>query len=671
MQEKNLITAIKEYKASQNDEQLKKIGEEGFAHFLDQEACSGNEENREALLHEVLPIYMLYETKFNKKEHYTDIVSRCEDAVLQFPQSSVIYEMLKEVFCFMSEEIYEQYDRVRRLIKEQKQRLAETAAPETAASHGCTDADFQKLMEKEETGQELAEVLFKTARGIVLEMKVTGCYTSEEEHEIYVNGVLKEKSNKMVISLFDLLPDTEYEIAVVFGNRRAKSFCVRTEAEFVTLDVKRFGAKGDGVSDDTLFLQCAINACPKNGRVYVPAGKYRITSLFLKSDFTLELAGEAVLMAEVDRTKFPVLPGRIESTDEKEEYCLGTWEGNPLDCFAGIITGINVSNVVITGQGTIDGCASEENWWKNPKERRIAWRPRLVFLNHCTNVVMHGIRLQNSPSWNVHPYFSENLKFIDLTILNPADSPNTDGLDPESCSNVEIIGVYFSLGDDCIAIKSGKIYMGAKYRKPSQNLMIRQCCMRDGHGSITIGSEMAGGVRNITVKDCKFLHTDRGLRIKTRRGRGRDAVIDGIVFENIQMDHVMTPIVINAFYFCDPDGHSEYVQSKEWYPVDERTPTLGALDFRQITATNCHAAAAYIYGLPEQKIQRVTFEDVSFSYAKEPREGVPAMMDGAGKQKKLGLFAKNVELLELIRVEILGQEGEPLITDGIGCILRK
>ena len=105
--------------------------------------------------------------------------------------------------------------------------------------------------------------------------------------------------------------------------------------------------------------------------------------------------------------------------------------------------------------------------------------------------------------------------------------------------------------------------MGSTYKRPCEDVTIRQCCMRDGHGSVTIGSEMAGGVKNLTVRDCLFLETDRGLRIKTRRGRGKDAVVQGILFENIRMDHVRTPFVINCFYFCDPDGHTEYVRSKE------------------------------------------------------------------------------------------------------------
>jgi polygalacturonase len=336
-----------------------------------------------------------------------------------------------------------------------------------------------------------------------------------------------------------------------------------------------------------------------------------------------------------------------------------------LDSFAGILTGIHVSNVEITGQGKIDGCASKENWWENPKLRHIAWRPRLIFLNHCDYITIQGIAVCNSPAWNIHPYFSNHLRFLDLHILNPKDSPNTDGLDPESCNNVEIIGVYFSLGDDCIAIKSGKIYMGAKHKQPSENLMIRQCCMRDGHGSITIGSEMAGGVKNVVVRECLFLNTDRGLRIKTRRGRGKDAIIDGILFENIKMDHVMTPVVINCFYFCDPDGHSDYVQSKEFYPIDERTPYVGELVFKNLTCTNCHAAATFIFGLPEQKIKKVVFENVAISYAKEPVAGVPAMMDGAAATTLLGLYANNIETLVLKNVVVEGNRGDAFVIHNV------
>ncbi len=516
-------------------------------------------------------------------------------------------------------------------------------------------------------------VLLVTARTAVIELLNEGYYNTNEEYEIFLNGESYGKSNRVVQSIYDLTPDTEYTIyiAKIDNNGvslKSEEVAIKTSYEFVTLNVRDFGAKGDGLSDDTTFIQCAINACPKDSRVLIPEGVYKITSLFLKSDIKIELAKDAVLSAITDRNRFPILPGRIESYDETSEYNLGTWEGNPLDCFSGIITGINVSNVMITGQGTIDGCANHENWWKNAKIRNIAWRPRLIFLNHCENITIQGIKVMNSPSWNIHPYFSDYLRFIDLQILNPKDSPNTDGLDPESCRNVDIIGVYFSLGDDCIAIKSGKIYMGAKHKRASENLMIRQCCMRDGHGSITIGSEMAGGVKNLVVRECLFLHTDRGLRIKTRRGRGEDAIVDGIRFENIFMDHVMTPIVINCFYFCDPDGHSEYVQSKDIYPVDNRTPYIGELTFKNIECKNCHAAAAYMYGLPEQKIKKVTFDKVSINYAENPVAGQPAMMDGAEHTTLLGLFANNIDTLVLNEVKIDGNEGERFLLRNIDHI---
>lgn len=512
-----------------------------------------------------------------------------------------------------------------------------------------------------------AEILWKTSVSIVLELTDCGYYESEETHRIYLNGVLADEGRKNIVTLSGLSADTEYDIKVVYGGTEVK-LNARTEKEYAVLDVKRFGAKGDGVNNDTTFIQCAIMACPKNGRVYIPEGRYKITPLFLKSDMILEISENAVLEAFTDREMFPVLPDRIECSDGVNEYLLGSWEGDPADSFAGIITGIGIQNVVITGKGTINGCASRDNWWYNHKVMRKAWRPHMIFLNKCRNVTVHGITVKNSPSWNIHPFFCEDINFYDITVIGPKDSPNTDGLDPESCKNVNIVGAYFSVGDDCIAIKSGKIYMGAKYKTPSQNIIIRQCHMRDGHGSIVIGSEMAGGVLDVKVSECKFTDTDRGLRIKTRRGRGKDGIIDGIVFENISMDNVMVPVVFNMFYFCDADGHSEYVQSKEKYPVDERTPYLGHFTFKNINARNCNAAAAYMYGLPEQKIEEVIFENVNIEYAENPAEFMPAMLDGIDKVKGLGIYAKNVKRLVLKNTTISGQTGEAVIAEDVDCL---
>ena len=285
-------------------------------------------------------------------------------------------------------------------------------------------------------------------------------------------------------------------------------------------------------------------------------------------------------------------------------------------------------------------------------------------------MTLQGVNCCNSPAWTLHPYFSDDLRFIDLYIKNPSDSPNTDGLDPESCRNVDILGVRFSLGDDCIAVKSGKIYMGKTYKRPSEKIRIRQCLMEDGHGAVTLGSEMAGGIVDLAVEDCIFRHTDRGLRVKTRRGRGKDAVLDQITFRNLDLDHVMTPLVVNSFYFCDPDGRTPYVQSREAYPVDDRTPSVRKLVFENMRCTNCHVAAAFFDGLPEQKIQEIVMKNISFRYAEEPRYDVPAMSEGVPKSSRRGLFARNVAKLSLENVTVEGQDGEAYEFVGVDELLR-
>ena len=509
------------------------------------------------------------------------------------------------------------------------------------------------------------KLVAKTSRSIVVELTQSGKYSADKEYDIKVND-RTVRTDKVVTSIFGLLPDTEYSVSV----EGAGELKVKTDYEYVTLNVRDFGAYGDGEHNDTNAIQCAIMACPKDSRILVPEGTYKITSLFLKSDITIELAKGAVLSAYTDRTMFPILPGLIENYDENDYYNLGSWEGNPMDTFSGIICGINAKNVVITGEGTIDGCADFDNWWHNPKIRNIAWRPRLVFLNHCENVMLHGITVKNSPSWTLHPYFSNDLRFIDIKILNPFNSHNTDGLDPESCTNVEVLGVYISVGDDCIAIKSGKIYMGKKLKLATSNMTIRQCCMRDGHGAITVGSEIAAGVNNVKIKECLFMNTDRGLRVKTRRGRGEDSVLDNIVFEDIKMDNVMTPFVVNSFYFCDPDGKTDYVASKEPLPVDDRTPAIKRLAFKNIDAVNCHVAGAYIYGLPESKIEEAVFENINISYADEPKSGVAAMMLGCDEACRQGIIANNIKHLVLTNVNVDGCEGEAVVAGNIDEITR-
>lgn len=515
------------------------------------------------------------------------------------------------------------------------------------------------------------KLLMKSARSAVIELLDGGIYYTREQYTLSLNGTKVQTADTVVSSLFDLKPDTFYKLNVYSTDETLRgSIRFQTDYEFVTLDVRDFGAKGDGICDDTKFIQAAILSCPKESRVLIPRGVYRITSLFLKSDLRLELAKGAELRADTDRTAYPRFPSVIESYDEQDEYHLGSWEGNPLPMFAGIITGVSVENVLIYGQGTINGNASKENWWKDPKKMNIAFRPRLFFINHCENITLQGVKCCNSPSWTLHPFFSDNLGFYNLSVENPSDSPNTDGLDPESCKNVTIAGVRFSLGDDCIAVKSGKIYMGKKYKTPSENIHIRQCLMENGHGAVTIGSEMAGGVKNLTVEECMFSHTDRGLRIKTRRGRGSDGILDQITFKHIEMNHVMTPFVINSFYFCDPDGKTNYVQSREKMEVDERTPYIGRLEFSDINAENCHVAVAYMEGLPEQKIKEIVMRNISVSFAENPKCDVPAMSEGIEACSRRGIYGSNIERIVLKYVQITGVGVEKVVLEGVDQIER-
>ena len=509
------------------------------------------------------------------------------------------------------------------------------------------------------------DVIFKSSRSITIELKNNDIYTTKP-YSVYLNDeIVISNYDKNVFSIFNLEQDTKYQVKVI-QDKNEESIDVTTLKESVTLNVKKMGAKGDGKSLDTNFIQSAILACPDNGRVYFPDGNYYTGPLFLRSNITIELAKGATLIGDIDRLHYPILPGVTFTSDEHDEYNLGSWEGNPLDCFASIITGINVENVNIIGEGIINGNADKADWWINVRNKRIAWRPRGVFLNHCKNITLQGVTVTNTPSWNLHPYFSEDLKFLDLKLINPKNSPNTDGCDPESCKNVDIIGVNFSVGDDCIAIKSGKIYMGRKYKKPSEFFNIRNCAMNFGHGAIVLGSEMSGGIKNITVSQCLFNQTDRGLRIKTRRGRGKDAIIDGIVFENIQMDDVLTPLVINMFYFCDPDGHTEYVYSKEKLPIDERTPYLGEFEFKNIDCKNVNVAAGTFYGLPEQPIKSINIENVNFHYSDDPKEGIPAMMDGLDPMKGKGLIFSFVDKVTIKNVKFDGLKDKEFELNEVG-----
>ena len=496
------------------------------------------------------------------------------------------------------------------------------------------------------------------ARSVSLELVNEECYESKIPYAVELDGCqVAENNTSNVFSIYDLNPDTGYEVTVKAGGTSV-SHTVRTRKESFRLNVKDFGAVGDGVALDTAAIQATILCCPKDGTVLVPPGTYYTGPLFLKSDMTLELSEGATLLGSTDRSVYPVLPGVTPSEDEKDEYYLGSWEGNPLSSYASLLTGVRVSNVDIVGRGVIDANANHGDWWENPKQKHGAWRPRMLFLNFCTNIRVQGVTLKNSYAWTVHPYYSKQISFQDIRIFNDPDSPNTDGIDVEACSDVSMLGVVISVGDDCVALKSSKIYLGRRLKTPTCGIELRNCLLERGHGAVVIGSETSAGVRDVKASRCIFTGTDRGMRIKTRRGRGELSVVDNIRLDNIRMDQVISPFVINMFYFCDPDGHSEYVRSKKSIPADEFTPRVGRLSCSNIVCERCSVAGMFFYGLPEMPIEDISFENVRISFADDAQPGYPEMMDDIEPVKKLGLFARNVKKLSLKGVEITEYEGE-------------
>ena len=445
-------------------------------------------------------------------------------------------------------------------------------------------------------------------RSAVFELENGKCFRPEHPFAVALNGkTIYESCNTNVFSLFSLTPSTAYTVEVDTEGEHLK-LDFTTEAESFFVDASRYGLVADGETDNTGKLQAALSTCPRGGTVYVPAGRYRTASLFMKSCTTLYLEKGAVLLGDNDRTHYPILPGVIPSENEVDEYYLTGWEGNPLNSFAGLLNITQVHDVVVTGEGTLDCDAQNGDWWVDPKVKRIAWRPRAVAMVDSENVCLHGITVQNSYSWTIHPIFVKHLDLLNFNINNPYNAPNTDG----------------------------------------------------------IGSEMSGGVKDMVVTQCLMDHTDRGLRVKTRRGRGNTAVIDGLVFRNVEMRGVKAPFVINMFYFCDPDGHGPYVQCREALPVDEYTPKLGTLTMEDIVATDAQFAGCYFDGLPEQPIEGVSMKNVTITFDPDAKEGQAAMADNRPLVKKLAIYAENVKNIELHNVKIEGYEGERLRFANVG-----
>lgn len=440
-------------------------------------------------------------------------------------------------------------------------------------------------------------------------------------------------ADSAVVFLDGLSPATEYRLQTGLG-----ALAFRTGPCAGLVDLRDHGGRADAPDNAAAFAR-AIAAVPEGGTLRVPAGRFTSGPIFLKPRMTLLLDAGAEIAAIHDRSGWPILPARDEAG-----RVIGTWEGLPDASFAALVTAVACHGLAITGRGVVDGGGDRGDWWTWPKERRNgARRPRVIQISHSDDVSLSGFAVGNAPSWTVHPYRCRRLRAAGLIITNPPDSPNTDGFNPESCEAVEITGLDISVGDDCIAIKAGKRDgQATDHLAPTRDIIVRHCRMQRGHGAVVLGSEMSGGIENVTVDRCEFIDTDRGLRLKTRRGRG--GVMRNICLSDSTMSGVHTPLVVNAFYFCDPDGSSERVQSRAPAPVDETTPRVENVRVERVTARGVALAAAAILGLPEAPVRGVRLTDYRVSYDPAALPGIPLMAAGVEPVAQAGLLASFAEV---------------------------
>ena len=353
------------------------------------------------------------------------------------------------------------------------------------------------------------------------------------------------------------------------------------------MNILDFGAKRGAFCGDAIQRAIDAAAAQGGGRVSVPAGEYETASLILRSNVELHLEAGAVLRFVDDFDAYPVVNIR--------------WEGYEQPCHRPLVYAKNEVNVALTGLGTLEG--QGQKWWTAFRAKTLsAARPCAVCFEDCTRVRMSDFVVRNSPSWTIHPVRCENVTIDKLTITNPFDSPNTDGIDPESCRNVRITGCHIDVGDDCIAVKAGT--EDALENVPCENIAITGCTMVHGHGGVVLGSEMSGGIRRVSIAGCVFDGTDRGIRIKSRRGRG--GAVEDVSVTGVVMNDVLCPLVVNLMYFCGKDGKLPIVSDPNAQPVTERTPHVRRIRMADIVVTNAKSAAACLYGLPEAPLEDIS-----------------------------------------------------------------
>ena len=414
--------------------------------------------------------------------------------------------------------------------------------------------------------------------------------------------------------------------------------------------VSDFGGLGDGYTLNTDAFKKAISALSKKGggQLTVPAGVWFTGPIELVSNINLHLDKGALILFSPDFTLYPLVNTIFEGLATRR--CQSP------------VSARNAVNVAITGEGSING--SGEAWrplkkakvtdayWKKviksggvlkdpaywfptkgslkgesisdsnvPRgimtdsswlEVRDFLRPAMINFIECTNVMLQGVLFENSPSWNIHPLLCTNVIIDNVIVRNPSYSQNGDGIDVESCKNVLIVKSTFDVGDDAICIKSGKDEEGRLRARPAENIIVDNCKVFKGHGGFVVGSEMSGGARNISVRNCQFLGTDVGLRFKSNRGRG--GLVENIYISNIYMFDIATDSFLFDLYYTGKSA-SESLDEGDTTPVEVKAPpvTKETPSFRNIYVSNIVSRnarrAMFFNGLPEMNISNINVEN--------------------------------------------------------------
>ena len=410
-------------------------------------------------------------------------------------------------------------------------------------------------------------------------------------------------------------------------------------------DVTRFGVIGDGETNNTRKIEEVIFELEKmgGGTIYFPPGDYVTGTIELKSNMTLYLEGGATILGSSNVKDYPMI-----TTEILEGYTRGG--------HSGLIKAFKANNVTVAGRGVIDGRGY--NWWHDPKNEH---RPRAVQPILCNNFRISGLTIINSAMWTLHPICCTNVTIDGITIKNPANSPNTDGINPESCSSVHISNCHVDVGDDCVTLKSGTEDDLFQKQYPCENITVTNCTMINGHGGVVIGSEMSGGVRNVTISNCVFNGTDRGIRIKTRRKRGGS--VEDIRVNNIMMANVFAPLTINGYYECEADPDDMELFSLDKRPVEDSTPVFKNIYISNLTARNVLSSAGYIYGIPEMPVTGLRIDNFVAEMVETDQEELerPIMAYHVKSTRGEGFYCANVKDASFSNIQIKTVSG-PAVT---------